>query len=165
MKSLEQNNVPLPGVMKTSLTLRHTKLGHQNLTIAIDNFSSLMKSTLSTRSRVIPSYQGDSIIFHNDNFLQLQRIVLPHPPFCWTKERAQTTYSVIVGKLMRIELSKKQSRMSFLSIKLVMIDNNSSSMHREYYKFYAVHVYLRSIRISLIVGSCNLKRVSTWICR
>ena len=43
----------------------------------------------------------------------------------------------------------KQSRMSFLSIKLVMIENNSSSMHREYYKFYAVHVYLQSIRISL----------------
>ena len=35
----------------------------------------------------------------------------------------------------------KPSRMSFLSIKLVMIEKNSSSMHREYYKFYAVHVF------------------------
>ena len=44
----------------------------------------------------------------------------------------------------------KQSRISFLSIKLVMIEENSSSMHREYHEFYAVHVYLRSIRISLL---------------
>ena len=44
----------------------------------------------------------------------------------------------------------KQSRISFLSIKLVMIEKNSSSMHREYHKFYAVHVYLQSIRISLL---------------
>ena len=44
----------------------------------------------------------------------------------------------------------KQSRMAFLSIKLVIIENNSSSMHREYHDFYAVHVYLRSIRISLV---------------
>ena len=33
---------------------------------------------------------------------------------------------------------------------LVMIEKNSSSMYREYHKFYAVHVYLRSIRISLV---------------
>ena len=32
---------------------------------------------------------------------------------------------------------------------LVMIDNNPSSMHREYNEFYAVHVYLQSIRIIL----------------
>ena len=44
----------------------------------------------------------------------------------------------------------KQSRMTNLSIKLVMIENNSSSMHREYHKFYAVHVYLQSIRLSLV---------------
>ena len=44
----------------------------------------------------------------------------------------------------------KQSRMTNLSIKLGMIDNNPSSMHREYHEFYAVRVYLRSIRISLV---------------
>ena len=44
----------------------------------------------------------------------------------------------------------KQSRMTFLSIKLIMIENNSSSMHREYHKFYAFHVYLRSIHISFL---------------
>ena len=33
---------------------------------------------------------------------------------------------------------------------LGIIDNNPSSMHREYSEFYAVHVYLRSIRISLL---------------
>ena len=37
--------------------------------------------------------------------------------------------------------------------KLVMIDKNPSSMHREYYEFYAVHVYLRSICISLVSTS------------
>ena len=37
--------------------------------------------TLSTRSCVIPSYQADSIFFHNENFLQLEGIVLTHPPF------------------------------------------------------------------------------------
>ena len=35
---------------------------------------------LLTRSRVIPSCQGDSIIFHNEKFLQLQGILLTHPP-------------------------------------------------------------------------------------
>ena len=55
------------------------------------------QGTLSTWSRVIPSYQGDFIIFYNENFLQLQGIALPHPPFYWTKERAHTTYSMIVG--------------------------------------------------------------------
>ena len=40
--------------------------------------------------------------------------------------------------------------MAFLSIKLVMIKNNSSSMHREYHEFYAIHVYLQSICISLM---------------
>ena len=44
----------------------------------------------------------------------------------------------------------KQSRMAFLSIKLVIIENNSSLMHRKYHDFYAVHVYLQSIRISLL---------------
>ena len=34
---------------------------------------------------------------------------------------------------------------------LVMIESNSSSMHHEYHDFYAVHAYLQSIRISLIV--------------
>ena len=43
-----------------------------------------------------------------------------------------------------------QSRMENLSIKLEMIDNYPSSMHREYLEFYAVRVYLRSIRISLV---------------
>ena len=40
--------------------------------------------------------------------------------------------------------------MSFLTIKLVIIDNNLCLMHRDYQYFYAVHVYLRSIRISLV---------------
>ena len=40
--------------------------------------------------------------------------------------------------------------MAFLWIKLVMIENNSSTTHREYHEFYAVHVYLRSIRLSLL---------------
>ena len=35
-------------------------------------------------------------------------------------------------------------------IKNEIIDNNWCSMHREYHEFYAVHVYLRSIRISLL---------------
>ena len=35
---------------------------------------------LSTGSRVIPSCQGDSIIFHNEKFLQLQGILITHPP-------------------------------------------------------------------------------------
>ena len=47
---------------------------------------------------------------------------------------------------------KKYSRMAFLLIKLVMIEKNSSSMHREYHEFYAVHVYLQSIRISLLTA-------------
>ena len=33
---------------------------------------------------------------------------------------------------------------------IVIIDNNSSSMHRELDEFYGVHVYLRSICISLV---------------
>ena len=40
--------------------------------------------------------------------------------------------------------------MTNLSIKIVMIEKKSSSMHREYHKFYAFHVYLRSIRLSLL---------------
>ena len=52
--------------------------------------------SLSTRSRVITSYQGESIIFHNDKFLQLQGVLLTHPHFCWTKERAHTTYSIVI---------------------------------------------------------------------
>ena len=40
--------------------------------------------------------------------------------------------------------------MTNLLIKIVMIEKNSSSMHREYHEFYAVHVYLQSIRISLV---------------
>ena len=59
--------------------------------------NSSLKPPLSTQSPVIPSYQGDYIIFHNENFLQLQGIVLPHSPFCWTKARAHTTYSIVVG--------------------------------------------------------------------
>ena len=44
-----------------------------------------VKSDLSTRSRVIPSYHGDSIIFHNANFLQHKGIVLPHPPIFFNR--------------------------------------------------------------------------------
>ena len=47
---------------------------------------SIAQTILSTRSRVISSYQGDSIIFHNEFFLQLQGIVLSHPPFPWSKQ-------------------------------------------------------------------------------
>ena len=44
----------------------------------------------------------------------------------------------------------KQSRMDFNQQILGMIDNYPSSMHREYREFYAVRVYLQSIRISLL---------------
>ena len=54
-----------------------------------------------TQSRIIPSYQGDSIIFHDENFLQLQGIVLPHTPFCRTKDRAHTK---IYANLANLEL-------------------------------------------------------------
>ena len=37
-----------------------------------------------------------------------------------------------------------------LRLILGMIDNNPSSMHCEYHEFYAVRVYLRSIRISFL---------------
>ena len=37
-----------------------------------------------------------------------------------------------------------------LSITLEIIGNYSCMMHREYHDFYGVHVYLRSIRISLL---------------
>ena len=40
----------------------------------------VFKRTLSTRSLVFPSYQGDSTIFHKGNFLKLKGVVLPHPP-------------------------------------------------------------------------------------
>ena len=43
-----------------------------------------------------------------------------------------------------------QSRMDFKRQILGMIDNNLSSMHGEYHEFYAVCVYLQSIRISLV---------------
>ena len=47
-----------------------------------------------------------------------------------------------------------------------MIDKNPSSMHREYHEFYAVHVYLRSIRISLleirIYTICWTSRLNNW---
>ena len=46
------------------------------------NHDAIALNSLSTWSRVIPSYQGDSIIFHIEKFLQLQGIVLTHPPFC-----------------------------------------------------------------------------------
>ena len=29
---------------------------------------------------VFPSYQGDSTIFHKENFLKLEGVVFPHPP-------------------------------------------------------------------------------------
>ena len=45
-------------------------------------FADKEKKSLSTRICVIPSCQGDSIIFHNDNVLQLQGMVLTHPTFC-----------------------------------------------------------------------------------
>ena len=35
---------------------------------------------LSTRSHIIPSSQSVSIIFHNVKFLQLQGVLLTHPP-------------------------------------------------------------------------------------
>ena len=60
----------------------------------------------------------------------------------------------------------KQSRMDFNRQILEMIDKNPSSMHREYHEFYAVHVYLRSIRISLleirIYMICWTSRLNNW---
>ena len=58
----------------------------------------------------------------------------------------------------------KQSRMDFNRQILVIIDNNPSSMHREYHKFYAVHVYLRSIRISLVSAArAQIKKIKKLI--
>ena len=54
-----------------------------------------------------------------------------------------------------------QSRIHFNRQKLGMIDNNPSSMHREYNEFYAVRVYLRSIRISLVDFNDD-KQGETW---
>ena len=54
----------------------------------------------------------------------------------------------------------KQSRMDFNLQILVMIHKNPSSMHREYHEFYAVHVYLRSIRISLVYMHIYFKACS-----
>ena len=50
----------------------------------------------------------------------------------------------------------KQSRMAFLLIKLVIIGNNLCLMHHKYHEFCAVHVYLRSIRISLTETSFKI---------
>ena len=55
------------------------------------------KIALSTQKLVIPSCQGDSIIFQNENFLQLKGVLLIHPPLSWSKERAHTTYSINKG--------------------------------------------------------------------
>ena len=43
---------------------------------------------------------------------------------------------------------------------IVMIEKNSSSMHREYHEFYAVHVYLWSIRISLVLSKKKHKHTT-----
>ena len=42
----------------------------------------------------------------------------------------------------------------------MIIDNNLCLMHREYHEFYALHVYLRSIRISLV--SINITFWEMW---
>ena len=68
------------------------KLDFLNESLEIKSLK-FLKVTLSTRSLVIPSCQGDSIIFHNENFLQLKGVLLTHPPLSWSKERAHTTYS------------------------------------------------------------------------
>ena len=49
--------------------------GERCLVIRGGHIKKEKKNILLTRSRVIPSYQGDSIIFHNKNLLQLQGIL------------------------------------------------------------------------------------------
>ena len=49
-----------------------------------------------------------------------------------------------------LDASSPTSNHEFNRQILGIIDNNPSSMHREYNEFYAVRVYLRSIRISLV---------------
>ena len=66
----------------------------------LQNFAAV-NSTLSTRSLAILSYQSDSTIFLEWNFLKLKRVVLPHPPLSWSKERAHTTYNCCALPLMR----------------------------------------------------------------
>ena len=51
--------------------------------------------------------------------------------------------------LQNFNITQAPWRDNFVHPIVIIIDNNSWSMHRDYHKFYAVHVYLRSIRISL----------------
>ena len=55
------------------------------------------------------------------------------------------------GRLGKGDIKEiKDIKLINLSIILVIIVNNLSSMHRECHDFYAVRVYLRSYRISLV---------------
>ena len=62
--------------------------------------SETLKFTLSTRSLVFPSYQGESTIFEKGNFLyqipdtknwlRFKRVILPHPPLSRSKKGAHS---------------------------------------------------------------------------
>ena len=66
----------------------------QNVTSSLSLIAqgTILQNNFSTRSLVIPSCQGDSLIFHNENFLQLMGVLLTHPPLSLSKEIAHTTY-------------------------------------------------------------------------
>ena len=74
---------------------------------------------LSTRSRVIPSYQGESIIFHNEKFLQLQVIAVSrtsglqvciHPPQRQKRESNSLQQSTLLG-MLRCLLNKQTNKL------------------------------------------------------
>ena len=52
-----------------------------------------------------------------------------------------------------------------LSITLVIIVNYLCTMHREYHDFYDVHVYLRCIRISLLLNELAVATMNGDSCR
>ena len=79
--------------------------------ILLTNFS-VEKITLSTSNHIFPSYQGESTIFDNGNFLYqtpdtknlliFKGVILPHPPLSRSKKRAN---SKIIHYLLLIALS------------------------------------------------------------
>ena len=87
-----------------------------HLTLGVGRFTEKIqiqyKTILSTRSLIFPSYQGDSTIFHKGNFLKLKGVVLSHPPFSWSKERAHTTYKVEGTKREKIPTIKERGEHS-----------------------------------------------------
>ena len=52
---------------------------------------------LLTQSLVIPSCQGDAIIFHSEKFLQLQGILLTHPAKVDKKRELKQEYLINKG--------------------------------------------------------------------